>query len=93
MTTEQLTALPHTTSEEHDNFIRVTTEEGYLFHSTSTYEEPSDPSNPEGEKTLRTTHGYATSIAAPKGCTSLIDYDVVPESERIENTAPYAAEA
>ena len=93
MTTEQLTALPHTTSEEHENYFSVRTEEGYLFHSTSTYEEPSDPSNPEDEKTLRTTHDYATTVCAPKGCTSLVDYDVVPESERIENADPYASEA
>lgn len=93
MTTDELTQLPHATAEEHENYISVCTEEGYLFHSSFTYEEPTDPSNPEGEKTLRTTHDYARSVCAPKGCTSLVDYDVVPESERIENADPYAPEA
>lgn len=82
MTTDELTQLPHTTKEEGEHHISVSTEEGYLFHTSHTTKD-TDPTT--GEETERTTHDYATSIAAPKGCTTLAEWEVVPEAERIEN--------
>lgn len=85
MTTEELTKLPHTTSEEGEHHIHVSTEKGYLFHSVHTTKEP-DPMT--GEEKERTTHDYCVSIAAPTACSTLADWEVVPEADRIEDESP-----
>lgn len=82
MTTEELAKLPHTTSEKGEHHICVSTEEGYLFHAAHTAK-GTDPMT--GEEKERTTHDYCVSIAAPTACSTLADWEVVPEADRIEN--------
>lgn len=82
MTTDELIKLPHTTSEKGEHHICVSTEKGYLFHTSHTATE-SDPMT--GEEKERTTHDYCVSIAAPIGCSTLAEWEVVPEADRIEN--------
>ncbi len=83
MTTKQLTKLPHATVTQHEHFVRLEAEEGYLFHASHTTTEPVNPAEPDGETTERTVHDYCTSICAPLAATTLADWETVPEADRI----------